>query len=623
MCGIAGVYGVLDEAVVGRMIDIQLHRGPDGRGIWSDPDIPVTFGHCRLSIIDISLTGHQPMSYANERLWITYNGEVYNFKELRTELAKKGYQFSSNSDTEVILAAYSEWGPSCVKKLRGMFAFALIDKRPPSGWPDFLLARDRLGIKPLIYFDNKSEIWFASELKGLLASGRVNRQLDAEALLDYLAVGAVSQPRTMIADVNTLAAGHWMEVSRGKRKLVKYWDLHEETSVLRAELKSVSFDEAKQRLKFLLRQAAHYNLVADVPIGAFLSGGIDSTAVVGLMGQASGSRIKTFSVGFEDAHQAIDERSYARIAAKHLGCELKEVVVTSRQAAEIFAQVTADIDQPSIDGVNTWLVSRAAGHCVKVAVSGLGGDELFAGYGHFRWLVKDAGFSYSRFSIASDILEKIHKLRPNAITLRLLFKLATPAQRLAMLRRVLENFEFEGAVFSEWRESFRQHLAGRYQKWLMEDMDEVQKTSYAEINGYLQSTLLRDGDVMSMAHGLEIRPMLLDHPLVEFAYALPLAYKMTGTQAKKIFIEAMVEYLPEELRTRPKMGFELPFTEWMGKDLRQRFEWLLNNPVARKIFQPAYLKGLCCALNQGKPPRALWAWGVLLSWLEENKIQLN
>ena len=623
MCGIAGVYGALDEAVVGRMIDVQIHRGPDGRGIWSDPDIPATFGHCRLSIIDISLAGHQPMSYADGRLWITYNGEIYNFKELRTDLVGKGYQFTSNSDTEVILAAYCEWGPNCVKKLRGMFAFALIDKRPPNGGPDFILARDRLGIKPLIYLDNKSEIWFASELKGLLASGRVNRQLDAEALLDYLAVGAVFQPRTIITDVNTLLAGHWMEIRGGQRKLVKYWDLHEETSGLRIELKKISFYEATQRLKFLLREAAQYNMVADVPIGAFLSGGIDSTTVVGLMGQASGSRIKTFSVGFEDGHQAMDERAYARIAAQHLGCELQEVVVNSRQAAEIFAKVITDIDQPSIDGVNTWLVSRAAGHSVKVAVSGLGGDELFAGYGHFRWLAKDTEFSFDRLSIISNILEKLHKLRPNSITLRLLFKLAAPAQRLAMLRRVLDNFEFEDAVVPEWRESFRQRLAGRHKRWLIEDMDRVQKTSYAEINGYLQSTLLRDSDVMSMAHGLEIRPMLLDHPLVEFVYALPSAYKLTDAETKKIFIEAMVEYLPKELRTRPKMGFELPFTGWMAKDLRQRFEGLLNSPAARKIFQSAYLKGLSCMLNQGKPPRALWAWGVLLSWIEENKIQLN
>lgn len=622
MCGIAGVYGTIAEEAVLRMIDTQIHRGPDDRGIWSDPEIPASFGHCRLSIIDTSAAGHQPMSYSDGRYWITFNGEIYNFKELRVELEGLGRQFRSESDTEVIFAAYAQWGTNCIRRFRGMFAFALLDKRPPSGAPELLLVRDRIGIKPLIYFDNKSEIWFASELRGLLASGRVNRRVDSEALLDYLAVGAVFQPRTIIADVNTLPAGHWLEVRGRERKLVKYWDIHEETTGLRKEIKGVSFDEATARLKSLLHEAAHYNMVADVPVGAFLSGGIDSTAVVGLMGQASSSRIKTFSVGFENVHQAIDERIYARLASKHLGCDLEEVIVTKREAAEIFAQVTADIDQPSIDGTNTWIVSRAAGKTVKVAVSGLGGDELFAGYTHFRWLAEDKDSSLFKLPMANHILERMHSLRPNFLTLRLLFKFATPTQRLAMLRRVLENFEFERAIKPMWCESFRERLAGRQEKWLRADADDVQQTSYTEFNGYLLSTLLRDSDVMSMAHGLEIRPMLLDHPLVEFAYALPSAYKLTDTQTKRIFIEAVAEYLPIELRTRPKMGFELPIIGWMAGDLQPRFEALLNSNTAKKIFQPKYLQNLNYALRKGQPPRALWAWGILLSWMEQNKVQL-
>ena len=257
MCGIAGVYGLIDEVAVGRMIDAQIHRGPDDRGIWSDPGIPVTLGHCRLSIIDTSPAGHQPMSYADGRLWITYNGELYNFKELRAELEWHGCRFRSNSDTEVILAAYAQWGTNCVKRFRGMFAFVLIDRRPPSGAPDVLLVRDRLGIKPLLYFENKSAIWFASELRSLLASGHLDKLIDAEALLDYLAVGAVFQPRTMISGVGALPAGHWMEVRGRDRKLVKYWDLHEDTAGLREELKGISFMKQPNALRrFFVNQRA-------------------------------------------------------------------------------------------------------------------------------------------------------------------------------------------------------------------------------------------------------------------------------------------------------------------------------------------------------------------------------
>jgi len=623
MCGIAGIYGAYDEQIIDKMINAQAHRGPDGRGVWSDPQIPATLGHCRLSIIDTSPAGHQPMSYAEGRFWITYNGEFYNYKEIRTELKSLGKEFYSQSDTEVILAAYAQWGVNCIRRFRGMFAFALIDKHPPAGSPELLLVRDRLGIKPLLYFENQTEILFASELRAILASGRVDRKVDPEALLDFLAVGAVSQPRTIIANVKTLPAGHWLEIRGKERKLVKYWDLHEDTKVLRKELKDISFEDATLKVRPLLLDAARYNMVADVPVGAFLSGGIDSTAVVGLMSEASGRKIQTYSVGFEDDHRAIDERHYARIAAKHLNCNLEEIVVTKKDAYNLFSQLIKDIDQPSIDGTNTWIVSRSASQSVKVAVSGLGGDELFAGYPHFYRFAMDKEFSLSHFPIAKKILERIHKIRPNRITLRLLFKYANTSERMAMLRRVLENFEFNAAVHKKWSKSFREHLIGRQRNLLRPDADKVQQTSYSEINDYLLNTLLRDGDVMSMSHGLEVRPLLLDHPLVEFSYALPWACKLNETQTKRVFTSAVEEYLPIELRTRPKMGFELPFIGWMAGDLRPRFEALLNGETARKIFQTSYLKKMKRSLRLGNPPRALWAWGILLSWLEEHQINLD
>ena len=299
MCGIAGVIGKVDELPVQKMIQAQIHRGPDGKGIWSDKNCLATFGHCRLSIIDTSKAGHQPMSYCDGRLWITFNGELYNFYELRKELQTYGHKFKSRSDTEVVLASYLQWGTNCIKRFRGMFAFAIADKYPPKGAPSFILVRDRFGIKTLLYFKNKSKIWFASELKGLLASNNLNRRISRESLLDFLSVGSVYQPRTIFSEVKSLPPGHWMEIRGKKNKLVKYWDIHDETSSLRKKLKNVSFNDAKEELFELLIESAKYNLISDVPVGAFLSGGIDSTVVTGLMGEISPNKVKAFSVGFD------------------------------------------------------------------------------------------------------------------------------------------------------------------------------------------------------------------------------------------------------------------------------------------------------------------------------------
>lgn len=621
MCGIAGVFGKYDERATDRMVGAQAHRGPDDRGIWGDPGIPVSLGHNRLSIIDTSSSGHQPMSYAGGKLWITYNGEIYNYRELRGELEKSGYEFRSNSDTEVILAAYHRWGTECVERFRGMFAFALVDREPEDGAPEMILARDRLGIKPLLYCEDSSALWFASELKGLLASGRVERTIDPDSLLDYLAVGSVFQPRTIINGVKSLPPGHWMEVSKTGRKTVKYWDLHRNTETLRRELGGVDFEDAHRRLSVLLQEAARYSMVSDVPVGAFLSGGIDSTSVVGYMRDAGGEKIRTFAVGFEDTHRNMDERVFSRIASRHLGCDHDEVVVRGDEIPGIFQSIVRDIDQPSIDGTNTWIVSRAAGQAVKVAVSGLGGDELFAGYPHFKWLAEDAEKLPNGCTPARSAVELLHRIRPNHRSLRLLFTLAKPAERLAMLRRITANHEFRASILPKWRDGFENRLSSRYEE-IQPDADEVQRTSLAEINGYLLSTLLRDSDVMSMAHGLEIRPMLLDHPLVEFAYALPAIHKLNGSN-KKVLVRAAREYLPHRVRNREKMGFELPFAGWMAGPLATYFESLINKDEAKGIFTPAHLRRLSGRLRRKAPPRALWAWGILIAWMEENRIELQ
>jgi len=598
------------------------HRGPDADGYYLDPMGDVSMGHTRLSIIDLSSTGHQPMSYGDERFWIVFNGEVYNYRELKTELEQAGHRFRSTSDTEVVLAAYAEWGTNAIRRFRGMFAFALYDRAPMPGAPSVVLARDRLGIKPLLYANKGGVLVFASELRALMESGFVAKQADPEAVLDYLAVGAVFQPRTILSDVQTLPPGCWMEMRGTEQRIVHYWDLHEATEGLRNELKNISFEDAVVRVRHLLLDAARYNMVSDVPVGAFLSGGIDSTSVVGLMSEASGRQIRTFSVGFEEVSHSMDERQYARIAAKKLDTDHQEIVVTAVDAANIFPKIIDSIDQPSIDGTNTWLVSQLARASVKVTVSGLGGDELFAGYPHFRWIADAAQECPKGWPTGLAIARLLSSIRPNRFTQHRLFLYSPQADRLALLRRLLNDTGLRCDVLPEWNREASLRLTRRQEGFLREDADAVQQTSYGESRCYLVSTLLRDGDVMSMAHGLEVRPMLLDHPLVEFVYALPAKLKLRGKINKGLLVHAAEKYLPEMLRNRPKMGFEMPFGSWMTGPLRDKMRSLLNCPTAARLFQPKYLNRLQEQVVKGNPPRELWAWAILLGWSERFKVEL-
>ena len=358
-------------------------------------------------------------------------------------------------------------------------------------------------------------------------------------------------------------------------------------------------------------------MVADVQVGAFLSGGIDSTAVVGFMSAAGSGRIKTFSVGFE-AQGGLDERRYAQIAARHIGTDHVEVVVGDGDAKSAFEEIVRDIDQPSIDGTNTWLVSRAASGVLKVATSGLGGDELFAGYPHFRRMAGQASVPPSAAKrLLVPLARGVHGLRPNRFSESVLFGAGTTVQRLGMFRRVIDDCRAGRALHSGLIAGFAQRVLEVHDRFMLPDADIVQQVSYSELRGYLQSTLLRDGDVMSMCHGLEVRPMLLDHELAEFAYALPGAIKLEGAAPKQLFIDAAAEYIPDSLRTREKMGFEMPFTDWMAGGLRNTFSDLLAGRAAGAVFSRGYLASLQSALRAGRPPRDLWAYGILLAWIEQ------
>ncbi len=631
MCGITATVGLADERVIKAMTDAIAHRGPDDQGIWVDATGPVALGHRRLSIIDLSPAGHQPMSYAGGRYWIAFNGEIYNYQALRAELEQRGHCFRSGSDTEVILAAYAEWGERCVERLRGMFAFALYDRGPGAieGQPavgdeaQLFLARDRFGIKPLYYAEANGVRLFASELKALLASGLVSRQTDTQALWDYLALGSVPQPRTLLAGVQALPAGHTMTVPlRGEPCIRRYWDVVENAMAAAPTVRKLGRVDASRELRRLLEEATRLHMIADVPVGAFLSGGIDSTSIVGLMSQHVSKPLRTYSVGFESRHQRLSELQWAKIAAERFHTEHTEVVVTGEQVAAEYDRLVDAIDQPSLDGTNTYFVSKATRAGVTVSLSGLGGDELFAGYPHFRWFRQIEAWDRlpigrsakrpilralrGRYAPPAHFLGK--SLLERHATIRCL---AGEAERRQMTAAALQG---RGPL---------QPLTGLYERLLPAGLDVVSQVSAVELRGYLCHTLLRDADAMSMAHALEVRPVLLDHVLAEFAMAMAPERKLDGRTAKLAFVDAVRDLLPEPIVTRPKRGFEMPLFQWLAGPLRERALGVLASPCAASVFGRDYLMQARAWLQSPQQEHVpLWAHVLLIEWLQRYRCEL-
>jgi len=633
MCGIAGIFGAADIKLISTMLDCQSARGPDDYGVFIDAIDGIAMGHRRLSILDLSQAGRQPMFDTTGRYGITYNGEIYNFRELKKELQDSGYRFRSTTDTEVIIYAFREWGPECVKRFRGMFAFALLDRGPQFGpdpkknehlppSPYLFLARDRFGMKPLVYSFTQGKFIFASELKAIFASNLVPKTIDTKSLGDFLAVGAVFQPKTMIKNVFQLEPGTCMFVYEGNRHWAfRYYDLAEATSELREKHKRESYESLVVRTRELLEEAIRWYLVADVPVGAFLSGGVDSTSVVALMARQVSAPIQSFSVGFETTPELKDELSYAKIAAKRLGCVHHEVVVTPDDIFRLFDQLIIAIDQPSIDGTNTFLVSQAASQYVKVALSGLGGDELFAGYPHFR-LLQTA--DRRRAGLLDRILASLHSLRPNRFTMQAAMNVCPPERRLASLRRILYGKAYNRAINGHYQKILSTLLIENFMQGLLrQDLSPLAQVSYAECRGYLQSTLLRDCDVMSMAHSLEVRPVLLDHVFAEHAFALPDEAKIRGGLMKAALVDAVRNIIPKETLARKKMGFEMPFVTWMLGPLRDRAVEALSSATAKRIFSDSYLKMLLRGFRSRKVPRCAWAWLVLVEWIRHHGCEVN
>ena len=576
MCGIAGAMFWREtadarhaRAVVAAMTAAMRHRGPDGEGVIEAAagGSRIALGHRRLAIIDLSPRGAQPMRSATAPVWVTFNGEIYNFTELRRELEAAGRRFDSNSDTEVILQGYEAWGPRVVERLDGMFAFGLYDGRTG----ELLLARDRLGIKPLYVARTEQHVLFASEIRALLATGLVPARLRPGAVDEYLAYQTTAAPRTLIDGVDELEAGHRLRVDAdGRMTSAAYWDFLEACPPVSCS----SEREARTEVHERLRRSVQGHLIGDVPVGMFLSGGIDSTALVSLARDA-GVTPRTFSVVMPGTEE--DEGRYSRLVAERLDCDHTEVTLTEAQLAASVPQALASFDHPTGDGINTFIVSQAVARAgLKVALSGLGGDEIFGGYPSFARLRRLS--AYSRLWGRSPRLVR----SAAAAAVRSMGRASSTSAKVAA---VLESDGSVPRAFPILRQMFArperaallgrppaaadmaaERLAAAHERHA--DRDLMTFVSYAEATTYMHDALLRDSDQMSMACGLELRVPLLDHHLVEYVVGLPEAIKAPRGLPKRLLVESAGARMPVDVVNRPKRGFVLPFDRWMRGELR-------------------------------------------------------
>ncbi len=546
MCGIVGhfAFDLANAKKVDLLAGVRAmnHRGPDDRGTLDETHrgIRAQLGHVRLSIIDLSPLGHQPMTSGNGNVTIVYNGEIYNHVELRRELEALGVQFRSHSDTEVIIASYEQWGPSCVSRFRGMFAFVLWDRAQRR----IVLARDPFGVKPLYYTRNGSTLSFASEVRSLLALGVTSRRLSKEGLASHLAFGAPQEPHTAIQGVFALPAGTVMTVSRDQAETTSYFTLPRESRDIRER-------EANETLGNLLDDAIRLRLVADVEVGVFLSGGIDSSAVLART-VALGANPRSFTVSFDE--KQFDEWNYASAVAKHFGCPHERILLKPQAMLADIGNAFDSLDQPSGDGINTYFVSRAVRAAgLKVALSGIGGDEVFAGYQNFRrmqWLERLPSLpAANAFGLrAGGHVERVLGLMGSG----------NAKARYRHLRSMFSPSECRA-------------LAPQTQEPLLSTFlpssDALSTFSRLELDGYLRNTLLRDTDVMSMAHSLEVREPLLDTRLVEYVLTLPSNLKLSPKVNKPLLVAA-TGTLPKAATDRQKMGFSFPLEAWLKTDLR-------------------------------------------------------
>jgi asparagine synthase (glutamine-hydrolysing) len=633
MCGICGFYQLETEAdknVLTRMNDRIIHRGPDDEGYYFRGDIGLAAR--RLSIIDLE-TGHQPLPSHSKQNWITYNGELYNFQELKAELQEKGYKFRTKTDTEVIVNLYEEYGTGCVKKLRGMFAFGIYDKKKHR----LVLARDHIGIKPLYYClkpVNKNLI-FGSEIKTILEYPGIKREIDPQALDLFLTLEYIPAPFSIFKNIKKLPAGHILTYERGKLDIKKYWDVSE-TASAKPLMKdgAPGFNHLKETFHGLLKESVKMRMISDVPLGAFLSGGIDSSSIVSAMASLSESKIKTFSIGFEE--ESYSELKYSHIVARKFNTD--HYTKNLSPGINALVHFLADFwDEPLGDFSNfpTYLVSKTAREKVTVVLSGDGGDEIFGGYEHYIAQKIARTIDLALFRPFHKLLAKTTHLFPPS---RLKKGFVNRVKRFSEgLENSYINRHFRWMIFLSDFQKTRLYspdfLAEDFLKRLPQRVpfdtyfenssryEGINRDLYLDFKTYMVDNILVKVDRMSMATSLEARVPLLDHKMVEFAFSLPSHYKVNGSVTKWFFKKAMEGILPDEIIYRRKEGFSIPIKNWLQQELKElMLEYLSEKRVKEAgFFNYIYIKKLIDEHLNARQNHAHRLWALILFSLWQEK----
>jgi asparagine synthase (glutamine-hydrolysing) len=583
MCGIAGITW-RDPDLAARMAEVIAHRGPDDSGLYADE--AVSLSHRRLSIIDLSAHGHQPLSNEDGSIWIVYNGEIYNFQQLREDLEAKGHRFRSRTDTEVIVHAYEEYGIDCVRRFNGMFAFAIWDRNRR----EVLLARDRLGVKPLYYHLSNGRLVFASEIKAILQVPTVPREVNPQALYHYVGFEFVPAPDTMFQGIRKLPPGHHLRFREGDVRIERYWDV-----AFRDQERTP--EEYRVRMRELLTESVRKRLISDVPLGVFLSGGLDSSAVVALMKHCGVEPLRTFSIGYKDP--TFSELDYARVIARQFGT-LHEELIIDPITPELIETAVWHLDEPMTDlsTIPLYLICERARRDVTVCLSGEGGDEVLVGYDRFKASKVDRYYSILPRWIRRDVI-------------------------LPVLRRLPDQTQKKGAVnvLKRFAEGSVLPPEGRHMRWQYfgpgngdldlfsaglrpritadpfepirraeqhcSSQDRLDREIYIDLKFTMPDSVLMKVDKMSMAHGLEVRVPFLDYEFVEFCATIPGSMKLAGFRTKAIFREAMQGILPPHILQRGKQGYSLPIKNWLREDLRDYMtDTLTSSPLIAESFDP-------------------------------------
>ena len=615
MCGIVGMLNCdgtpVSSDVLVRMTRMLKHRGPDGEGIWVDKNIG--FGHRRLSIIDLSDSGKQPMANIHGNVMLTFNGEIYNYRELRDELIAKNYIFNSKSDSEVIIHLYEEEGRDCLKRLNGMFAFALWDATNQL----LFLARDRLGIKPIFYYFDGRYFRFASEIKGLLADNDIDRRVDSQGLHNFLSFNYCTAPLTLFSGIHQLRPAHALCVSQGELREWRYWDVSYPD-----KFENKPDHDWSSELEKILTQSIDRHLVADVPIGMLLSGGVDSSAILALLSEKLGSHPLSFSIGFRE--HSYNEIKYARQVAKHCKVNLHERLVESHMAYDLPKLVWHSEDalaDPS--AIPMYYLAEMVSQQVKVAIGGDGADELFAGYETYQ----------------ADYLARVYRKLPNLLRRDVIEPLAQKipiSYKRYSLEMKIKRFIREASLSPEEAHfSWRAIFSEKYKTSLKRSTEDCRSTFemykelfdnvprsqflnrmlYFDTCFHLPNDILTKVDRMSMAHGLEVRVPYLDPEVVQFAAQVPPRLKLRRFQTKKYLLKAaMKNYLPKEVLARPKAGFNVPVGSWLRHDLREMMcDMLSKDSLDRQgLFDTQVVRSLVSDHLKGAKDYGFELWGLLV-----------